>query len=184
MALWVVKSRPVPIYLIQPEWQTGTKICSSFVLTYLFLTFLSYIRNLQWFLYFKVLRELQPSKGLAKGPIRRNNIVGDESAPALVVTLKERLCPLWQGLLCQFWSQLLDMGNQPVFDPLIESKPNEHRRHLRRWWIGGGWSTNGHWLSLSCPHSFYMAPYKNHNNICYVRNKHDWKLVCRYMLER
>lgn len=122
MALWVVKSRPVPIYLIQPEWQTGTKICSSFVLTYLFLTFLSYIRNLQWFLYFKVLRELQPSKGLAKGPIRRNNIVGDESAPALVVTLKERLCPLWQGLLCQFWSQLLDMGNQPVFDPLIEAE--------------------------------------------------------------
>lgn len=42
--------------------------------------------------------------------------------PSLVVTLNERLWPLRQELLCQFWPQLRDIACQPVLDPLMETE--------------------------------------------------------------
>lgn len=41
--------------------------------------------------------------------------------PSLVVTLKERDCPLRLLLLCQFWPQFRDIGCQSVVDPLMET---------------------------------------------------------------
>ncbi|CAA6658750.1 unnamed protein product [Spirodela intermedia] len=54
-------------------------------------------------------------------PAGGGGVVGDERAPSLVVTLKERDWPLRKLLLCQFCPQFLVIACQPPLEPLMET---------------------------------------------------------------